>query len=383
MSRSKEPPRPRPELVEFSRRAVEGADVDQLLVEAAREVAECLDVSFVKFLEYLEGERSFLVRAGVGWDDGVIGHARIGADLASPAGFALHTGKPVIANELEREQRFRVPDLLRDHGVKSAVNVIVKSPRRTFGVLEADSRERCVFSEDDVRFLQGYANVLALALEQARLVSQNAELAARQETLFRELQHRIKNNNQQLVSLINMQLSTVDDPAAREHLQKVASRVRALSYVGEPLRDSARPDTVDLGHYLGAIIQNVFEFRASSVPDVALDERMAALEVATDRAQAIGLIVNEFLTNSFKYAFADRGGRFTASLDPKRDMAILTLADDGPGLPAKAQPGLGLRLIEGLSQQIEGKVEWSGDKGTRLVLEFPIQPSPSRGGDAA
>jgi two-component sensor histidine kinase len=373
MANSPEPPRLSLELVEFSRRAIEGADVDELLEQAAREVSRCLDVGFVKVLQHLEDERCLLVRAGIGWGEGVVGRARIGADVESPAGFALQTGAPVIANDLKREERFRIPELLREHGVRSAVNVIIANPRWTFGVLEADSRRPREFSLEDVRFLQGYANVLALALEQARLVSLNTELASRQETLFRELQHRIKNNNQQLLSLINMQLATLKDSLARESLQKVADRVRALTHVSSQLQEGGRLDRVDLAPYLLAIIRNLVEFRAEDMPEVRLDVRLAALEIPTDQAQAIGLILNEFLTNSFKYAFADRGGTFTALLEARADKAILTLADDGPGLPDDAPPGLGLRLIAGLARQIEGRLTWERGSGTRLVLDFPTR----------
>lgn len=369
----REEPTQRAELTDFSRLAVNSADLDQLLGEAAREVAECLEVGFVKVLEHLEGERCLLVRAGIGWGKGVVGCARIGDDMNSPAGFALHTGRPVIANDLDREQRFRTPQLLREHGVKSAVNVIIKSPRRTFGVLEADSRKLRVFTKDDVRFLQGYANVLALAIDQARLVHQNAELAARQETLFRELQHRIKNNNQQLMSLINMQLSTVADDVARDSLQKVAERVRALNYVSAQLHDSTPPDAVDLGQYLQAIIRSLFDFRAEAIPEVVFDAQFAPLDVSTDQAQALGLIVNEFLTNSFKYAFAGRGGSFVARLEVRDGQAILSLADDGPGLPGTVEPGLGLRLIDGLTRQIQGTAIWAGEQGTRLTVTFPVR----------
>jgi two-component sensor histidine kinase len=220
--------------------------------------------------------------------------------------------------------------------------------------------------------------VLAMALEQARLVHENAELAARQETLFRELQHRIKNNNQQLLSLINMQLSTLTDPVARENLQKITNRIRALNSVSGRLQEGAKPDAVDLAEYLLAIIRSLADFRAES-PKVKLEERLVPLAISTDRAQAIGLILNEFLTNSFKYAFAERGGTFTVVLELKEEDAVLTLADDGPGLPEDAPHGLGLRLIEGLTRQIEGTLAWASGSGTRLVLEFPIRGSRDRG----
>jgi len=77
-----------------------------------------------------------LVRAGIGWDEGVVGAASVGADLASPAGFALHTGKPVISNHLENEQRFRTRELLLEHGIRRAMNVMFKGDGTAFAVLE-------------------------------------------------------------------------------------------------------------------------------------------------------------------------------------------------------------------------------------------------------
>src|SRR5262249_32641600 len=67
-----------------------------------------------------------LVRAGVGWHEGIVGVATVGADLESPSGFALRTGKPVISNHLENEQRFRTPELLVEHGIRRAMNVILQ-----------------------------------------------------------------------------------------------------------------------------------------------------------------------------------------------------------------------------------------------------------------
>ena len=144
--------RERAKLADFGLLAVEGADLDELLQQAAAEAARSLDVSFVKVLEYLTEEKCLLVRAGVGWGEGVVGEARIAADIESPAGYALQTGRPVISNELDKEERFRMPALLREHGVKSAANVIIKTKATVFGVLEADSRRPRVFTDDDVSF---------------------------------------------------------------------------------------------------------------------------------------------------------------------------------------------------------------------------------------
>src|SRR3984893_16427191 len=92
--------------------ALQGTSFIGMLDHTARMTAEGLGAEYCKVMEYLPSKNRLLVRAGVGWGEGVVGRARVGADLESPAGYALHTGKPVISNHLENEQRFRTPELL-------------------------------------------------------------------------------------------------------------------------------------------------------------------------------------------------------------------------------------------------------------------------------
>src|SRR3979411_1500086 len=120
--------------------ALQGNEFMELLNHVVRLTAEGLEAEYCKVLEYLPAENRLLVRAGVGWGEGVVGSATVGADLASPAGFALHTGKPVISNHLENEERFRTPELLLQNGIRRAMNVILQGDGRPYGLLEGDSR---------------------------------------------------------------------------------------------------------------------------------------------------------------------------------------------------------------------------------------------------
>ena len=144
-------------LAELGVLALQGTKFMELLDHVVRLTAEGLEAEYCKVLEYLPADNRLLVRAGVGWGEGVVGFATVGADLASPAGFALHTGKPVISNHLENEQRFRTPELLVEHGIRRAMNVILQGDGSPFGVLEVDSKSAGEFSKHDVAFLQGAA----------------------------------------------------------------------------------------------------------------------------------------------------------------------------------------------------------------------------------
>jgi PAS domain S-box-containing protein len=153
---------------EFGRFVLVEDDLKAILDEACRVAAEGLGVRLAKVLQWCPGEGDFLVRAGVGWRPGVVGQARLGADDASPAGHAFRTGAPVVANHLGQETRFRMPDLLVEHGVLRAINVLIGEGEGRFGVLEADATDRGSFDRCDTAFLQGLANTLAAAIERQR-----------------------------------------------------------------------------------------------------------------------------------------------------------------------------------------------------------------------
>src|SRR5690348_7931596 len=156
-------------LAELGVLALQGTPFPELLTNTAALTAKGLEAEFCKILEYRREEGRFLVTAGVGWGPEVVGVATVGADIESPAGYALRTGKPVISNHLENEQRFRTPELLARHGIRRAMNVILQGDGSPYGVLEVDSRSEREFSIKDISFLQGAANLLGMAIERQRM----------------------------------------------------------------------------------------------------------------------------------------------------------------------------------------------------------------------
>src|SRR6478609_3632935 len=222
-------------LAELGVLALQGTSFVEMLNHTARVTAEGLEAEYCKVLEYIPAEKRLLVRAGIGWGEGVVGHATVGADSASPAGYALHTGKPVISNHLENEQRFRTPELLVEHGIRRAMNVILQGDGSPFGVLEVDSRSEGEFSEKDIAFLQGAANILGMAIERERYEHQLKAALDRQQVLLKEISHRVKNSLQIVSGMLHLQANTVDDDVIRAHLTEASGRVSAIGRAYERL----------------------------------------------------------------------------------------------------------------------------------------------------
>jgi GAF domain-containing protein len=213
-------------LAELGVVALPGKPFRELLNETVRLTAEGMNAEFCKVLEFIPTDNRLLVRAGVGWHEGIVGRATIGADLESPSGFALRTGKPVISNHLENEQRFRTPELLVDHGIRRAMNVILQGDGSPYGVLEVDSRSEGEFSQNDIAFLQGAANILGMAIEQQQYQRKLQAALDRHQVLLREVNHRVRNSLQVVSSMLHLQANAVGDQDLSERLTQRSSKSR-------------------------------------------------------------------------------------------------------------------------------------------------------------
>src|SRR5437764_5482548 len=160
-------------------RALTEPDLQKLFDEIAATIGEILDVEFVKILELVPGDAEPLLRAGIGWRDGLIGTAHESTGRHSQAGYALASGGPVIVTDLKNETRFEGPALLRDHGVNCGVSApIAGRDGRAYGVLGVHTARRRRFNEQDVSFVVATANVIAGAI-QRRQADQRPELMLR------------------------------------------------------------------------------------------------------------------------------------------------------------------------------------------------------------
>src|SRR4029079_16501485 len=278
--------------------ALQGTSFIEMLNHTARVTAEGVEAEYCKVMEYIPREKRLLVRAGVGWDEGVVGHATVGADLDSPAGYALRTGKPVISNHLENEQRFRTPELLMEHGIRRAMNVILQGDGSPFGVLEVDSRSEGEFGEHDIAFLQGAANILGMAIERQRYERHLKAALERHKVLLKEISHRVKNSLQIVSSMLHLQASTVDDDGLAAQLAEASSRVSAVGRAYERLAYDADVENIDLGSYLRAVCADAIS--ASSNCKLHFDSE-DGIWLYADRAISLALIVNELVTNAIKY----------------------------------------------------------------------------------
>ena len=369
-------------LAELGVLALQRTGFISMLNHTARVTAEGLGAEYCKVLEYIPADNRLLVRAGVGWEEGVVGSASVGADLASPAGYALRTGKPVISNHLANEQRFRTPELLVHHGIRRAMNVILQGDGSPFGVLEVDSTSEGEFGAHDIAFLQGAANILGMAIEQQQYQRKLQVALDRHQVLLKEVNHRVKNSLQVVTAMLQLQANSVGDPALSERLNEASSRVNAVGRAYERLAYNADYENIELVEYLREIIGDL---EPTVAPCKIQFEAPEEIQIPADRAILVGLIINELVSNAGKYAYPDRAGGliWVRLFQSDKNSILVSVGDEGAGLPPGFDPmtskRLGTRLVNALSKQLGAELTRPVSPiGTNFTLLVPLKPAAAQ-----
>lgn len=251
--------------------------------------------------------------------------------------------------------------------------------------------ERWHLRKDDTRFwasgvltpmhdqqgrLRGFAKVMRDQTEQRRADEQIRASLKEKEALLKEIHHRVKNNLQVIISLLRLQSRHMSDTAARTLFDEACNRVRAIGQIHELLYNSPDLARVDFAVYLTRLGRDLFSFYDVSSQRVALAIHAQSADLEIGQAIPCALIVNELVTNALKHAFpAERSGSVQISLECAGEECVLTVADDGVGLPEELNwqdtKSLGLQLIPILAEQLEGRVALDRSAGTRFQITFP------------
>lgn len=190
--------------------------------------------------------------------------------------------------------------------------------------------------------------------------------------LLHEVDHRVKNNLTMIGSLLRLQARTIEDPAIAGKLDSMLERVDALAVVHRQLYQSKDIAEFDIGAFAEGLTRDVVG--SSGRNDIDLTIRAKPLLIDAANASALGLILNEILTNAIKHAFADgRSGALRLLVGDQDEQGIIRICDDGPGLPStKRTKSIGTSLITRLARQAKAEATWSDNApGTCVTITFP------------
>ncbi len=199
------------------------------------------------------------------------------------------------------------------------------------------------------------------------------------DTLLHEIHHRVKNNMQVINSLLKLQSNNIEDSQIKNVLKVSQSRVYAMSAVHETLHGSEKLSEIDLKSYLSKIANSIFQTYSTDNHKIELNSNIENSPISINQAYPLGLVINELISNSLKYAFpGDRQGEITVQLKKRGQKLNLIVMDDGIGIPKeldwKNSSSLGLKLVHTLVEnQLDGSIEMESKNGTKFTVKFNIE----------
>jgi len=228
--------------------------------------------------------------------------------------------------------------------------------------------------KDEISIRKTAEEGLQVSREKYRFLSEQLQKSLKEkEALLKEIYHRVKNNLQVITSLINLQLDSVDNVESRQALIESVTRIKTMALVHEMLYQSNNLSEIKLNNYIELLINNLYEIYNVSHKTIKFQLQFDDVVLSIDKAITLGLIINEIVSNSFKHAFpGNQPGEIHCSLKKTNNKIILTISDNGIGIPDQFDPTtaqtLGMRLIMNLTKQLQATIQLSKNKGTTFTL---------------
>jgi len=298
-----------------------------------------------------------------------------------------------IVNDTSKDPRYLVDDAER----LSEISIPLIHKGKVLGVLDSEHPNKNFFTDQDFKLLSTVAAMISTKLAQAKsneqvrkyqinleklvqrktrqledsnrdLISKNRE----KEVLIKEIHHRVKNNMQIIISLLNMQANVSTSDHERAVFEESKDRIRSMALIHERLYLEKDILNISLEEYTRELVQ---ELSASYRTENRVDFKVVVdpVQITIDTAIPVGLMLNELITNALKHAFKKKGGCIEIISHHNKEEITIIVKDNGPGFDFENYHGksFGLELIDILVSQLNGKLEYQNQNGSVFTTSFP------------
>ncbi len=217
---------------------------------------------------------------------------------------------------------------------------------------------------------------VSVLIQTRSLSLQVNQLMEDKEMLIKEIHHRVKNNLMIIASLLNMQSYYIKDEEAKAYFKESENRAQSMALIHERLYRTGDLQNVELGDYITSLAKDLFGTYVTNPDKVKMEIEVENVKLHIDSMIPLGLIINEVVTNTLKYAFPeDKTGTLIIKFYKKGNEFFLTVKDDGVGIPKdfdiEKSDSLGMQLITNLTQQLDGELEIIKSPGATFNIKFP------------
>jgi two-component sensor histidine kinase len=288
----------------------------------------------------------------------------------SIAGRAAAEGRVLTVLDVKKNKDYRFPDVAQRAGLCSLVSVPLQTRGQVIGVLNCYTDRQHQFGAEEIAILQALGAQAALAIEAAKLMVKSA--------VIQELHHRVKNNLQQIASLVRLQSHFSKYTTVEAAMNDTLNRILAIAAVHELLsRDDL--DTVSMNRVIEQILHGIRQSVLPPSKHVAMSVEGADIRLSLSQATTLALVANELVQNAVEHGFSDVDeGRICVRLSLQDDVVEMDVANNGKPLPPDFDPAqsasLGLRIVNDLVRGgLGGSFTMRHDGGITATVRFPRQ----------
>jgi len=279
----------------------------------------------------------------------------------SIAGQVLKVKRPITVLDVTESEEYIGHDLAAEQGLRSMVCVPLTVLDRIIGVMSCYTAERRTFGSEEINTLEALARQAAISIEHAQLQVRN--------TLMQEMHHRVKNNLQQVASLLRLQMNETQNPVVDEALNDSLARILAIAAVHDLLgREDL--DRVGLRRIAETLVQHTQQSLIAPERRIAFRVEGPDILLSADQATQVALILNELIQNAVEHGFAgDKGGQIHVTIEANENDVDVWVSDDGLPLPPgfdPAQGQLGMRIVVSLSRALGGEFRLEEKDGWKI-----------------
>jgi PAS domain S-box-containing protein len=285
-----------------------------------------------------------------------------------------------FSNESKTEKSRNFKKIMFSTGALSYIQLPLFISNELIGYIGFDSVEKNTeWTPDITSAFNLTGQLITHALERKLNDEQIKASLTEKEVLLKEIHHRVKNNLQVIISLLNLQANTISNEEIKEIFEESQDRIKAMAIIHEKLYQSKNFDELDFAGYIRNLADYLLHSYNIQGKNVIVDTETENIPIEIDIAVPLGLIINELVTNAFKYAFKkSTHGRILIRLNlVETSKVLLEVIDNGGGIPEaidfRNTSSLGLQLVCSLVLQVEGTIELIREDGSRFQIIFPYK----------
>jgi len=381
----------------FATSLIHAETIDEIVWTVAKQAIAKLDYYDCVIYLYDEKAKHLIQRAAFGPknpNDMVVANPIKIKPGNGIVGAVFLSGIGEIINDTSKDLRYIVDDEMRF----SEISIPLAHKGKIIGVLDSEHPNKNFFSEQDFKMLSTVAAMLSTKIEQAKsneqlkryqinlekLVSRktkqledsNRDLTIKnreKEILLKEIHHRVKNNMQIIISLLNIQANSTTNEHEMSVFNECKDRIRSMAMIHERLYLENDISKITLEEYTYELVKELSTSYTTN-HKVKFDLMIEPLQISIDTAIPLGLILNELITNALKHAFKTQDGKLSIVSNHTEKVMTLVIRDSGEGFDFENYTGLtfGLELIDILVAQINGTLSYSNEDGSAYTITFPL-----------